>query len=417
MRKLLWREMEFGRASACGGSCCTSGPSSSKGNHKGESDWDCLKLIGLVPPVLFPVGMGMTSGWSIAVSIVLFGTVNAEPGGTLDAEGAARFMDLALGGLDREYPNKPGHVFKSDQDVRSPRKIHPVFYGHFDWHSSVHGHWTLVRLLKLFPEHEKAEEVRRVLNARFTENALRLEADYLADHKSFERMYGWAWALRLGLELRSLDDRQGQEWAKRYAPIEEAIVANAREHLPKLEWPIRCGFHPETAFPLGQMMDYARAVGAKEFEELLEAKCLEFYRKDVNYPVAYEPSGHDFFSSGLNEADLMRRVLGEGEFEVWLARFFPDLESGRLGNLLEPVSPKDLRDGHLVHLVGLNLNRAWAMRGIASALPKDDSRRKVLLAAARRHQETGLKQVFSGSYEGEHWLGSFAVYLLTEVGR
>ncbi|MFP6882177.1 MAG: DUF2891 domain-containing protein [Roseibacillus sp.] len=361
--------------------------------------------------------MKLISGWWFPVAVVLLGPVRAEPAGKLDAEKAGTFMDLALAGIDREYPNKPGHVFKSDQDVRSPRKIHPVFYGHFDWHSSVHGHWALVRLLKLFPDHEKSAGVRKVLEARFTEKALRVEADYLGANKSFERMYGWGWALRLGLELRTWDDAQGVEWARRYAPIDAAILKNAREHLPKLDWPIRCGFHPETAFPLAQMLDYARGTRDADLEKLVRERCAAFYGKDVNYPVAYEPSGHDFFSSGLNEADLMRRVLPAAEFDQWLTGFFPGLAKKELGNLLEPVSPKDLEDGHLVHLVGLNLNRAWTMRGVAKVLPNDDARRFVLLEAADRHEAAGLKQVLSGSYEGEHWLGSFAVYLLTGVGE
>jgi hypothetical protein len=348
----------------------------------------------------------MISGWWLLAGAVLLADVNAEAVAELDPGTAGDFFALALKGIDREYPNKPGHVFKSDEDVRPPRELHPVFYGHFDWHSSVHGHWTLVRLLKRFPGHEKAAGVRRVLEGRFTEAGLRAEADYLKANKSFERMYGWAWALRLGLELRTWDDPDGRRWAGRFAPVEAAIVANAREHLPKLDWPIRCGFHPETSFPLGQMLDYARGTGDKDFEDLLSRKCREFYGKDKRYPVAYEPSGHDFFSSGLNEADLMRRVLPAEEFDGWLAEFFPGL-AGR-----------DLEDGHLVHLVGLNLNRAWTMRGIAASLrTAGDPRRTVLLESAARHAEAGLKQVFSGSYEGEHWLGSFAVYLLTETGR
>lgn len=240
----------------------------------------------------------MISGWRILLAVVLMASVRAEPIATLDAELADKFFDLALAGIDREYPNKPGHVFQSDQDVRAPRKLHPVFYGHFDWHSSVHGHWTLVRLVKLFPEHEKAAGVRAVLEGRLTEKELLAEADYLRENKTFERMYGWGWALRLGLELRTWDDPHGRTWAKRYAPIEAAIVALAREHLAKLDWPIRCGFHPETSFPLGQMIDYARGTGDQEFEGLLRAKCASFYGKDVNYPVAYEPSGHDFFRPG-----------------------------------------------------------------------------------------------------------------------
>ena len=327
-----------------------------------------------------------------------------------------RLAELALAGLEKEFPNKPGHLMDGPEDVKSPRELFPVFYGHFDWHSSVHGHWTLVRLLRLFPGAEWAGEIEAALGRKFTEAGLRAEAEYLKEHKSFERMYGWAWALRLGLELRALETEKGKEWANWFAPVENAIVANASAHLPKLDWPIRCGFHPETAFPLGQMIDWARATGDGEFEKLVLARARAYYGKDRDYPAAYEPSGHDFFSVGLNEADLMRRVLPLEEFGPWLESFLPGLANGKAGNLLTPVAVGDLTDGHLVHLVGLNLSRAWTMRGIASALDADDPRYQVLLEAAMKHEAAGWKDVWSGSYEGEHWLGSFATYLKTDVG-
>lgn len=333
----------------------------------------------------------------------------------MDEELAGRFIALAVAGIDREYPNHPAHVLESGSEVLSPRAIHPVFYGHFDWHSSVHGHWTLLRLLKLFPRHPRASEVGDLLEERFDATALQEEANYLRERKSFERMYGWAWALRLVLEARTWDDPRGQLWAERLQPLAEVITRNAMEYLPVLEWPIRCGFHPETAFPLAQMLDYARGVQDGTFEQLIRERSSAFYQNDRDYPVNYEPSGHDFFSAGLNEADLMRRVLG-AEFGSWLEDFLPGLEDAAMGKLLDPVSPADREDDHLVHLVGLNLSRAWTMRGIARALTKGDSRRSVLLEAAARHEQAGVPQVTSGSYEGEHWLGSFAVYLLTGVG-
>ena len=327
----------------------------------------------------------------------------------LSEKEAARFVDLAMAGLDREFPNKPGHVFLTGADVKSPSEVTPVFYGHFDWHSSVHGHWTLVRLVRLFPEAEWVPKVRAALAVWFSEKALQKEADYLTAHKAFERMYGWAWALRLGIELRALDDEQGKDWAKWYEPVETAIVANAREYLPKLTWPVRCGFHPESSFPMGQMIDWARATGDEEFESLLVGKAKEFYGKDKAYPVRYEPSGNDFFSPGLNEADLMRRVLPRADFQEWFVEFFPGLE---LGNLRTPVTVSDFSDGHLVHLVGLNLSRAWTMRGIASVL--DGEARKELLKSSLAHERAGLRDTFSGHYEGDHWLGTFAVYLMTQ---
>ena len=337
-------------------------------------------------------------------------TVSAK--NRLSAEEAVRFVDLALAGLNREFPNKPGHVLRSAADARAPREVTPVFFGHFDWHSSVHGHWTLVRLLRLFPDAQWTGKVRDELEKKFTADGLAAEAAYLKANPSFERMYGWAWALRLGIELRALADERGKNWAENYRPVEEAIVAHAKAYLPKLDWPVRCGFHPESSFPLSQMIDWARATGDKELEALVVKKGRDFYRGDVAYPVRYEPSGNDFFSPGLNEADLMRRILPAKEFQKWLGAFFPEFE---LGNLTTPVTVSDFEDGHLVHLVGLNLSRAWNFRGIAGSL--DGEVRNRFLKMAQAHEKAGLRDAISGHYEGDHWLGSFAVYLMTGVGE
>ena len=346
------------------------------------------------------------------ILILILTLMTASANNRLTEEQATQFVSLALAGLNREFPNKPCHVFHTAEDVRSPSEVTPVFYGHFDWHSSVHGHWTLVRLCRLFPKAPWHDKVRAALAEKFTPDALAQEAAYLKKNPSFERMYGWAWAFRLSIELRALDDDQGSAWAAAYLPVEQALLANAQTYLPKLDWPIRCGFHPESSFALGHMIDWARATKNSEFETLLIQKARSFYLKDTNYPVQYEPSGNDFFSPGLNEADLMRRVLSEAEYRTWLAEFFPNL---KLGNLVNPVTVSDFEDGHLVHLVGLNLNRAWNYRGIASVLP--DDQKKQLLTLADAHEKAGLRDTFSGHYEGDHWLGTFAVYLLTGAGE
>jgi hypothetical protein len=352
----------------------------------------------------------------IAVLAASSGFAQESP---MTSEQAAGFVRLALAGIDREYPNKTSHVTTGPDDRKAPREMHPVFYGHFDWHSSVHGHWMLVRLLKQFPDAPFAGEVRNTLKRRFTAEGLAAEASYFREkeNRSFERMYGWAWALRLALELRAWDDADARTWARNLEPLEKEIVGLAKDYLPKLDWPVRCGFHPETSFPLGQMLDYARGTGDAAFEKLLLEKCRQFYGNDRDYPAAYEPSGNDFFSPGLNVADLMRRVLPADEFSTWLTGYFPDLAVGKAGNLLTPVNFSDPTDGHLIHLAGLNLNRAWTMQGIASVLPEADPRRKVLLDAADKHSQAGLALVATGHYEGEHWLGSFAVYLLSGTGR
>ncbi|MCY3941032.1 MAG: DUF2891 domain-containing protein [Gammaproteobacteria bacterium] len=335
----------------------------------------------------------------------------------LTNEQAAAFSKLALDCIVTEYPNKPGQVMLGEESVLTPRQLHPVFYGCFDWHSAVHGHWLLVRLLKLYPGHSTAELTRSVLEAQFSTKALLEEAEYFDEdqNRSFERMYGWAWLLRLVVELRTFDDPYARQWAQRLAPLEQRIVELTTDYLPRLDWPVRTGVHPNTAFALGQELDYARAVGNAGLERLLIDRSLAYYAADRQYPVNYEPSGEDFFSAALAEADLMRRILPAGEYSSWLDGFFPGLRAGEMGRLLEPATVSDVTDGKIVHLAGLNLHRAWTMRSVARALPAGDERAQVLLESARDHLEAGLEYVFSGHYEGEHWLATFAVYGLTEV--
>ncbi|MCF7674583.1 MAG: DUF2891 domain-containing protein [Akkermansiaceae bacterium] len=361
--------------------------------------------------------MNLSSIGCLLTLLAVTATSGGEPV-KLNESKAAGFVKMALAGIDREYPNKPGEVLRGPEDLQSPGEAHPVFYGHFDWHSSVHGHWMLVRLLRLQPAAPWAAQVRRTLNQRFTREALEKEAAYfrIKENRSFERMYGWAWALRLARELRTWDDPDAKRWAAAFQPLERELVALTRDYLPKLDWPVRCGFHPETAFALAQIIDWARAAGDHEMENLVLAKARKFYANDRDYPTRYEPSGNDFFSPCLNVADLMRRVLPPAEFRQWLTAYLPALKDGKAGNLLAPVTVSDPSDGHLIHLAGLNLTRSWTMLGVASALTPEDPRRTVLQQAAEAHAKAGLALVASGHYEGEHWLASFAVYLLSGTG-
>ena len=333
-----------------------------------------------------------------------------------DAQAAA-FSRLALDCIVTEYPNKPMQVMVGDESALTPRQLHPVFYGCFDWHSAVHGHWLLVRLLKLHPGHPEAQRTRAALAGKFSAEELVAEAEYFdAKHnRSFERMYGWSWLLRLAVELRTFDDPDAQAWADRLAPLEQRIVALTLDYLPRLDWPVRTGVHPNTAFALGQALDFARAADNGDLEELLIEKSLAYFAADRQYPVNYEPSGEDFFSAALAEADLMRRVLPPPAYSDWLDGLFPGLRQGDLGRLLDPATVSDVTDGKIVHLAGLNLHRAWTMRSVAWALPADDLRAQVLLESASDHLAAGLDYVFSGHYEGEHWLATFAVYGLTGV--
>lgn len=337
----------------------------------------------------------------------------------LDTVSAEKFARLALAGLDREYPNKPGEVLSAAADLKLPRALHPAFFGCFDWHSAVHGHWMLVRLLRTHPEMPAAAEIRARLAAHLTATNLAMEAAYFdaKDNRSFERMYGWAWALRLAAELRSWPDPEAQEWARNLAPLEQKLVELTENYLPRLTYPIRTGVHPDTAFALAQILDYARTVGDSKLEQMVVERARNYYLADRAYPTGYEPSGEDFFSPGLNVADLMRRVLPPEEFSRWLDAYLPGLRAGNLGAWANAAVVSDLTDARLVHLVGLNLSRAWTLQGVASALSPGDPRRATLEKSAKIHAAAGLRDTFSGSYEGEHWLATFAVYMLSQEGQ
>ena len=337
---------------------------------------------------------------------------------TLDSASASVFARLALTSITREYPNKPDHVINGPADVRNPRALHPSFYGSYDWHSSVHGHWMLVRLLEVMPNLPEAAEIRRTLNANLSAANLAQEAAYFGHpgSASFERMYGWAWLLKLAQELHGWDDPDGRRWAANLQPLADSIVNRYLAFLPKQVYPIRRGIHPNTAFGVAFALDYGRAVGRADLDSLLVERSRTYYGKDVNVPGAWEPDGDDFLSRSLIEADLMRRVLPRGEFATWFHAFLPGIEHGEPANLLQPAKVTDRGDPGLVHLDGLNLSRAWCMRAIAAALPENDPDRPVLLASATRHAEATLPYVASGNYLGEHWLASFAVYMLTEAG-
>ncbi len=334
---------------------------------------------------------------------------------TMKQEQASAFARLALKGLHKEYPNKPADVLNGEADVKSPRAVHPAFYGCYDWHSSVHGHWLLVRLLRLFPDLPERKEVRAALAEDLTAKNLRAEADYFKrpHARTFERTYGWAWLLKLAEELHGWDDPEGKEWAHDLRPLADTVVEQYLAFLPKQTYPVRSGVHPNTAFGLSFALDYARAVGHKGLRELVEERSRTYFGKDADVPAAWEPDGTDFFSPSLMEADLMRRVLPADEFRAWLRRFLPGLARGEPKTLFEPAQVSDRTDPQLVHLDGLNLSRAWCLRSLAAALPKDDPARKVLAESAARHAEAGLRHVVSGDYAGEHWLASFAAYLLS----
>ncbi len=341
--------------------------------------------------------------------------VSSTSSSSLTREEASHFAKLALKCVTKEFPNKPDHVINDGADVRGPRLMHPAFYGCFDWHSTVHGHWMLVRLLRLYPDLSEAAEIRAALNRNLAAENLAAEVVYLKqpNRASFERTYGWAWLLKLGEELRGWNDDDGKRWSRNLQPLADALVANYLAFLPKQNYPIRTGVHPNTAFGLEFALDYARAAGDRRLEGLIVERSRTYFGHDLNYPGGWEPGGEDFFSPALMEADLMLRVMKPAEFAAWFHRFLPKVAANQPRPLLTPAVVLDRTDPKLVHLDGLNLSRAWCMRNIATVLPRSDPARRVLARAAARHAEEGLKHVASGNYEGEHWLASFAVYLLS----
>lgn len=323
-----------------------------------------------------------------------------------------RSVRLALACVVREFPVGTAHIVRSRRDVRTHRQLHPAFYGCFDWHSAVENHWQLARIARLYPDLPLVDRIRRVLSIHIMPSAMHREAAYFSapGRAGFERPYGLAWALQLAAELHAWDTDFGRRLDAAIAPLRRAAVSSLSAWLPKVSHPIRSGVHGQTAFAMGLALDYARNVGDRKFARLLEASAIRYYASDREAPIAYEPSGHDFLSPTLAEADLMRRVLPPKQFAAWLTRFLP----GRLA--LKPVAIADARDGHLAHFAGLNLSRAWMLDGIVGGLPKTDPRVKGLRTQALSHRKAGLKSLALRGYATTHWLGAYAVYLLTGAG-
>lgn len=338
---------------------------------------------------------------------------NDHPDGLprLTTAGASHLAQLALHCVTREYPNKLSHVMNDSSEVQSPLALHPVFYGCFDWHSSVHGHWMLIHLLRQFPDLPEAQEIRAKLEQNLQPDKVAQEVAYLRqpNRNSFERMYGWAWLLKLAEELHDWDDAQGRRWAAALQPLTDEIEARYLDFLPRQTYAIRTGEHPNTAFGLAFAWDYAVAAGRDSLQAAIRTAALRYFALDIDCPAHYEPGGADFLSPCLEEADLMRRVLSPAAFADWLSRFLPTLPP----SLQTPAIVSDRSDGKLVHLDGLNLSRGWCLAGIAQVLPADDPRQLRLREIATEHIAITLPNIASGGYEGEHWLGSFAVYALS----
>ena len=356
--------------------------------------------------------------WLIPLLLLTMPLMAADKASQFDVHAADRFARLALACVHQEYPNKVGGVINSDADVLPPRKLTPSFYGCFDWHSSVHGHWMLARLARTFPDAPFVPDAKAALKRDLTAENIAAEVTYLRGkgRASFERPYGLAWLMQLGQELREWNDPDAKQMAANLKPLEDAAKERLSTWLPKLTNPIRIGEHNQTAFSFGLLIDAARGSGDKQFEDLLVKKTHEFYDNDRNCPLNYEPSGEDFLSPCIAEADVMRRVMTAQEFANWLTAVLPEIPTNGSADWLKPAVSMDPSDPKLAHLDGLNLSRTWMLEGIASALPVNDRQLPAIRAAAAAHRAKGLAAVTGEHYEGGHWLGSFAVYLTTERG-
>ncbi len=341
--------------------------------------------------------------------------INTRQDGTVELTdaGAEHLAELPLRCLHQEYPNKTGHTIESAADATlTPKQLHPAFYGCFDWHSCVHGHWMLVRLLKTHPHLSKTAEVRRILDEDLAADKLQEEVGYFAEYKlanTFERTYGWAWLLKLDEELYTWDDPKARTWHQNLQPLTTKVVELWSAFLPKQTYPNRTGVHPNTAFGLVFALDWARTLGQKKFEQLVVGRAKDYYLRNTAAPAAQEPDGSDFLSPSLEVCDLMRRILPKSEFTGWFSRF---MTVKGLANVLRPPIVSDRTDYQIVHLDGLSLSRAWCLRGIASSLPAGNPRRAKMLQASRDLVARTLPHVANGEYGGEHWLASFAVYAL-----
>lgn len=369
----------------------------------------------------YDAGMRHLACWimtCLAIAALACTAVVARAAEPLPAAAVERFAELALACVHQEYPNKLAHTLASDADVLPPRTLTPAFYGCYDWHSSVHGHWLLARLARSYPDASFAPRARAALATSLTPERIAVEIRYLEGpgRISFERPYGLAWLLQLHAELAEWNDPQAREWAAAVAPLARLCAQRLTNWLPKLTEPIRIGEHNQTAFALGLALDWARSVGDSSSAAVFTSAIERFYLGDRRGPLDYEPSGEDFLSPCLAEADVVGRALPAKGFARWLDEFLPQVPRDGRGDWLEPGVVTDPTDPKLAHLDGLNLSRAWMAEGIAARLPAGDARRPALLALARRHREASLPNVTSEHYEGSHWLGSFATYLVTGRG-
>ncbi len=323
----------------------------------------------------------------------------------MNFEAASKLVELPLKCSTQEYPNKLGQVIGDSTDLKTPRQLHPAFYGCFDWHSAVHGHWSMVELLRLYPDLKQAKNIKAILQSHLSEGNINQELSYFQQdiNSGYERMYGWAWLFKLSQALYEWDDPLANELYRNLNPLIEELKLKFESFIPKLIYPIRVGEHTNTAFALNMMFDYAKSLNDKKFLNIIKTAALGFYKNDKSCPLNWEPSGYDFLSPCLEEAALMQKILEQRAFESWIIDFSPQLKSKDFK--LEVAKVSDRSDGKLVHLDGLNFSRAWNLFKLSEAKGLEH-----LNPIAIKHFNAAYPNLIGDSYEGGHWLGSFAVY-------
>ncbi len=349
------------------------------------------------------------------IAVLFSFAVNAQSLPKFTDEIAMKLAEKPMKCINQEYPNKTAHIINNGKEATlTPSELHPSFYGCFDWHSSVHGHWMLVRLLKSKPDLNNKKEILEILNTSFQPEKIKEEAAYFTKYEistNFERTYGWAWILKLDEELMTWDDPQAEIWHQNLKPLTDEILRLWKIYLPKQTYPNRTGVHPNSAFAMAFAIDWARISKDKAFENQLVEKAKYFYLKDQKTPAYLEPDGSDFFSPSLEIADLMRRILPEKEFVKWFNRFY---DKKSIANISTIPIISDINDFQTVHLVGLSFTRAWTMKGISKSLPINHPLKKEFATTSALFLNNALPLLFQGNYGGDHWLASFAVYALSE---
>ncbi|NNK83783.1 MAG: DUF2891 domain-containing protein [Flavobacteriaceae bacterium] len=366
-----------------------------------------MKKLILVITVLFLAACGNSDKNKDNMNTI----VEIEEIPKLDLVEANRLAQLPLHCLDVEYPNKLNQVLGEENDLQSPIELHPAFYGCFDWHSAVHGHWSLLSLLKQFPNLDNREIIIEMLKTNITKEKIKAEVEYFygKHNTSYERTYGWAWLLKFAEELYTWDNPLARELEVNLQPLTDLLVDKYIEFLPKLNYPIRVGEHTNTAFGLTFAYDYANTVGHVELKHMIEQRARDFYFNDTNCPISWEPSGFDFLSPCLEEAAIMKRILTKEEFKVWVKQFLPQLLDKNFN--VETGKVSDRTDGKLVHLDGVNFSRAWSLNVIAQDISELDHLKNV----ANKHINYSLPSIVDDNYEGGHWLGSFAIFALNSI--